>query len=242
MAKERSPHCVECLNHFGSNLQYWAQDKCNRCYQRLYLAGKIKLVDTLKKKPTHCIECLLEFQSLNSRGRLVRRGQSGYCKSCYHKNNKPTTICKNCNMQMLKKTTTQLCHLCRIEKGVVNGSRVYKQKKVNNPIEVHYENFETIRRLLVRYKLGINSPVDEFRVVDVYLDIKDAPAFLDTLTERTQVIEMLKTLKETFDYNLKLRGEESKKQPSKNKFYIKKYSKEWYEKSSKSYKNKQGVK
>ena len=110
--------------------------------------------------------------------------------------------------------------------------------KVNKTIDVHYENYELIRRLLVRYKLGINTPVDEFRVVDVYLDIKDAPAFLDTLTERTQVVEMLKTLKETFDYNLKVRQEESKKPLSKNKSYIKRYSKEWYEKSSKSYKNK----
>jgi hypothetical protein len=240
MDKVRSLFCLECEKNFGPELQYWAQDKCNRCYQRLYLAGKIKLLDPLKKKstkPTHCIECNLEFLTLNERGRLVRRGQSGHCKSCFHKKNRPTTICKNCNTQMLKSTITGLCHLCRIEKGVANGSRTYKNK-VNNPIDVDYENYELIRRLLVRYKLGINSPVDEFRVVDFYLYIKEAPAFLDTLTERIQVIEMLKTLKETFDYNLKLRNEESKKQPSKNKFYIKKYSKQWYEKSSKSYKNK----
>ena len=218
--KERSLHCIECLGNFGYNLQYWAQDKCNRCYQRLYLAGKITLVDSKRKKqlkPTHCIECKLEFQSLNSRGRLVRRGQAEHCKSCFHKKNKPVMICENCNAQLLKKTTTKLCHLCKIQRGIDNGSRVYTNK-INKPTEIERKDFELIRRLIIRYKLGMNNQIDDFRVVNIYLDIREAPAFLDTLTERTQIIEMLKTLKETFDYNLDLIKNKPK---SKNKCKVK---------------------
>ena len=219
MDKKRSLFCVECLGEFGFNLQYWAQDKCNRCYQRLYLAGKITLVDSKRKKqlkPTHCSDCLLEFGSLNLRGRLVRRGQAGNCKSCFHKKNKPTLICENCNVQLLKRTTTKLCHLCKIQRGIDNGSKAYKNK-INKPIEVQNQNFELIRRLMIRYKLGMNNQIDDFRVTHVYLEIKEAPAFLDTLSERTQIIEMLKTLKETFDYNLDLRKKRPKTKSSKNK-------------------------
>jgi hypothetical protein len=132
---------------------------------------------------------------------------------------------------MLNKSITSLCGVCKLKRPV---KRLRKLAKIPN---IEYENFELVRRLLVRYKLGIDNPIDSFRVVDVYLDMKDAPAFLDTLTERAQVVEMLKTLKETFDYNLKNKNEKSLN-PKKKAHNSKEYSKEWYKTSSKSYKNK----
>lgn len=222
--KEKSLFCVSCNKTFGKNLPYNAKDMCNPCYQMSYVRAKGRP----KNKATHCKVCELEFGTMGPKNKAIKKGARGYCKSCFHKENRPTTICSECNEQMLKPTTTQLCYLCRAKKGIGRKSR--PQPAPPKPVYVEYENFELIRRLLVRYKLGMNNMVDDFRVVDVYLDIKEAPAFLDTLNERHQIVEMLKTLKETFDYNVAERNKP------------KKYNKDWYNKSPKSYKNKSKAK
>jgi hypothetical protein len=191
----KSLFCVKCEQVFNKDLPYTAKHMCNPCYQSNYVKKKM---GRPKSKLTHCKTCELEFGTLNPKGKAVKKGARGYCKSCFHKENRPSTICSDCNEE-IKATTTKLCQLCKIKRGIIKGSRAYIQKPTK-PVYVEYEEFELIRRLLVRYKLGMNNMVDDFRVVDVYLTIKEAPAFLDTLNERYQVTEMLKTLKETFDY------------------------------------------
>ena len=231
MYKVRSLFCVDCLKEFGTDASYCAQDKCSPCYQKSYNKKKI---GRPKSKETKCINCELEFGTLDERNKPVRKGSKKMCKRCYTKQNKPTKICKECGNEMLNLSVLSLCGVCKLKRPV---KRTRKSAEIPR---IEYENFELIRRLLVRYKLGMNNQIDDFRVVDVYLDIKEAPAFLDTLSERSQIVEMLKTLKETFDYNLKLDKEEAIKKPQERK--NKAYQKNWYKTSNKSYKNKHKVK
>lgn len=149
-----------------------------------------------KQKSANCISCKIEFGTLNKKGNIAKRASRGYCKQCYYKTLlKPTNICLNCGNSMLKKSCVGLCVLCKIKTST--NPRVKKEyiPKVNK------EDFETIRRLLAKYKLGRNTMVDVFRVIDIYMIINEEPILLDTLSEEIQLVEMLRNLKKVFDFN-----------------------------------------
>jgi hypothetical protein len=58
---------------------------------------------------------------------------------------------------------------------------------------------EEIRRLLVRYKVGMQTGADHYRLISVYLEIYNADEELSSFTEDSQIIIVLKTLKKLFD-------------------------------------------
>jgi hypothetical protein len=96
---------------------------------------------------------------------------------------------------MLKKSCVGLCVLCKTKTSTNPRAKKEYIPKVNK------EDFETIRRLLAKYKLGRNTMVDTFRVIDIYMDINGDPIMLDTLSEEIQLVEMLRNLKKVFDFN-----------------------------------------
>lgn len=248
MAKleNKSLFCIDCEYVFDDFRKYHSRDRCNPCYQRLYTKG-ISAKYKRKEVETNCKLCSAEYGTINAKGRAVLKGSQGFCKSCYAKERKPKKECENCGNVMLAGSNTGLCVVCRELKRGEGRKRSYIRKVKLLPF-VDEETYETIRRLLVRYKFNTNTIVDNFRVLDVYMELYDNPVFLDTLAEEDQVVEMLRYLKKVYDYNKENRNEllevEKKKADFKKKYYkyqkkekkvnktadMKAYRKEYYQK------------
>jgi hypothetical protein len=216
--EDKSSFCIDCLYIFDSLKKYHSRDRCNPCYQKLYMRGKMPT----KEIQTHCKVCAAEYDSINAKGKPVTRGAKGLCKSCYTKSIKPKKQCEQCDNQMLSGSKTGLCIVCRQLKRQIEGKRSWKKKVKPLPC-IDVEIYESIRRLLVRFKFGNNSIVDNFRVIDAYVDVCENPVFLDTLAEEAQVVEMLRYLKKVYDFNKEVREAklelEKKKAEHKNKYY-----------------------
>lgn len=244
--ENKSLFCLDCLYVFDDFKKYHSRDRCNPCYQKLYI--KDKLGDKKKKEvSTTCSICNAEYGSLNEKGRAVIRGPKDKCKKCYSRAKKPKKECENCGNTMLAGSNTGLCVVCRELKRSESGKRKYNKKVKPLPI-LDIETYEAVRRLLVRFKYGNNGIVDNFRVVDIYMDLYDNPVFLDTLTEEAQIVEMLRYLKKVYDFNKEDRETklelEKKKAEKKSKYYkyqkkekkvnltadIKAYRREYYKK------------
>jgi hypothetical protein len=175
------------------------------------------MYDKVKEDETRCSVCNTEYGTINHKGRAVVKGPKSMCRPCYSKIKKPKKICSNCGNIMLSGSNTGLCVVCRDVKR-----RPYTRKIKELPY-VDEETYEAVRRLLVRFKFGNNNIVDNFRVVDVYVELCENPIFLDTLTEEAQIVEMLRYLKKVYDYNKvdrEMRLEiEKKKAENKAKYY-----------------------
>ena len=198
--REKSPFCIDCEYVFDKNKPYHSRDRCNACYQKIYLKGKMSFMYKDKKVETNCSLCGAEYGSINHKGRAIIKGSHGLCKPCYVKERKPKKECTICGNMMLTGSNTGLCAICKEEKRITTNRRGYV-KKIKPLPHLDIETYEAVRRLLVRYKFGNNTLVDNFRVADIYMDINDDPVLLDTLNEETQVIEMLKNLKKVYDFN-----------------------------------------
>jgi hypothetical protein len=201
--KEKPLKCEGCNKDFGDILtennivKYHARNKCNPCYQKTYLNEK----NPAKVKSTCCIECKNEFGSKIEKGRIVKKGSRGYCKRCYMRifTQVGSKTCAGCGNEMTSKRLS-LCPVCKLNK---KSAGKWKRKE-RTPDIIDNETFELIRRLLARYKVGHNNMADAFRVIDVYMDVADNTNLLDNLREDYQIIEMLKWLKLTFDFNAPL--------------------------------------
>ena len=195
----KSTFCVECNWVFDKVKKYHAQDRCNACYQKLYINNKIEKIYGPKGRPknndTKCCNCLSEYNTLDDKGKVVKKGPKGMCKRCYTRANKAVKVCKECGNEMLTGSNTGLCPLCRFSKPI---KRPRKEAQIP---EVNKEQFELIRRLLVRYKVGHNNYVDAFRVADIYMEVNDDPILLDTLSEETQLVEVTLNLLVKFSNN-----------------------------------------
>jgi hypothetical protein len=223
--EDKSTFCIDCNYVFDKEKKYHAQDRCNACYQKLYVKNqiiKVYGVDSRKKlKSNKCSKCEFEYETLNNKGKVVKRGPKNMCKTCYTRSNKPVKICKNCGNQMLAGSSTGLCPVCRFNKPIS------RPRKVELP-EVDKEQFELIRRLLARYKVGHNNYADAFRVADIYMDVNNNPILLDTLSEESQIVEMLRNLQAIFYYNLEKKTFNPVKKAGNTTADMKAYRKEWY--------------
>lgn len=226
--EDKSTFCIDCNYVFDDEKKYHAQDRCNGCYQKLYVRNKIVKIYGTAGRPKHqgtkCSCCGFDYETLNNKGKVVKKGPKNMCKRCYTRSNKPVKICKNCGNEMLKGSSTGLCPICKLNKPSLR-----KKKEPELPI-VDKEQFELIRRLLARYKVGHNTPVDTFRVVDIYMEVNNNPILLDTLGEESQIVEMLRNLKAVFYYNLDKVDVKSKKEKNITGD-MKAYRKEWYRKN-----------
>lgn len=203
--KEKPLTCEGCNVVFGDStatenvVKYHSRGRCNPCYQKAYLDEKYP-VKRYKTKGTSCLECNVEFGSKNEKGKLVKKGSRGYCKRCYMRifTQIGTKTCNGCGNEMTTKRLS-LCPVCKLSER-----KAGRKRKEKEPHIIDNETFELIRRLLVRYKLGYNNFADAFRVIDVYMDIADNSNMLDNLREDYQIVEMLRWLKLTFDFNAPL--------------------------------------
>lgn len=191
LKEEKSPFCLGCDREFGDELRYHSRDRCNACYQKFYAINKGVVKSYVKTiKSTSCKECNKEYGSLNEKGRKVTKASNGYCKTCYYRKRKGNSkTCIKCGNIMRLSSINNLCKPCKANKRK-------KSKQI-----VDRDTLELIRILMVRYKFGNNTLVDNLRVVDVYMDLNDNAIQLDTLTEESQVVEMLRNLKSIYDFN-----------------------------------------
>lgn len=226
--ENKSEHCIECLYVFDDLKKYHSRDRCNPCYQKLYLRNTLG-EKKQKHCTTNCVNCNAEFGSINDKGRPVVRGPKNNCKSCYVRSKKPKKECDQCGNMMLAGSNTGLCVVCRQIKRETEGVRAWKRKVKPLPT-LEIEQYENIRRLLVRFKYQNNGILDNFKVVDAYMDLCENPIFLDTLTEEAQVIEMLRYLKKVYDFNKETIIERLNIQRKKAEFKVKYYK---YEKKKK---------
>ena len=187
------------------------------------------------KDSTVCSKCNLKYGSYNEKGNLVRVGNRGMCKRCYVKEHKASKVCKECGNEMLTGSITGLCPVCRVD----TYSQRTKDRMVKPPDLLDDFDYEIIRRLLVRFKMNLSTFVDTFRVIDAYMIASNNSTILDNLSEESQLNEMLKFLKTSFEYNTELR-KDPKYKPPKRKITdnMSEYRKWWYLNSPKSYRNK----
>ena len=163
-----------------------------------------------KDSYTHCIECKLEFDTIDDRGRKVIWGGSGCCKRCYMRaySNRGDKTCLKCQ-RTLYNTTKSVCKICRElereayykENPKARKTTSYQQKLKILNTELDYEKFELIRRLLSRFKSNYQTYVDYFRLLDVYIDIYDHETHLDSYPEFDQVEIILRRLKDIWLHN-----------------------------------------
>jgi hypothetical protein len=72
---------------------------------------------------------------------------------------------------------------------------------------------------------------DAFRVIDIYMTVNNDPILLDTLSEETQIVEMLRNLKAIFYYNLKKNTFNPINNTENSTKDMKAYRKEWYKRN-----------
>ncbi len=209
--------CITCNLSFD-RIKRHAKNMCQPCYSR----AKKGIINPRKKDlPPHCSECKLEYGALNEKGKEVKKGSMGMCKLCYSRayslRNEPKP-CRNCGRTM-RNGLKNICQLCDDElkdkfykeNPHVRKSESFRNKQIAEKVILTDEQFELIRRLFVKFKLGSQNSADFFRVVDIYLDLFNCDAFLDSYCEQEQVIIMLKRLKVIWDKNSTFRKAELEK-------------------------------
>jgi hypothetical protein len=166
-----------------------------------------------KDSYTHCLTCKEEFNTIGSKGKLVKYQASGTCRTCYNKAyNKSDRYCLKCQRPLVN-TTKTICRVCRElereefykENPKAKRSKSYQLKLKVLKSELTTDQYELIRRLLARFKVSHYNYADYFRVVDVYIDIHDHEAHLDAYSENEQMEIMLRRLKDIWLHNKDVR-------------------------------------
>jgi hypothetical protein len=209
VVKEKEERCVTCNRSF-LEVNYHSKNKCRNCYNAEYMRNKKVPVEKIEKLD-HCIKCLSKWGApAEKKGKIVKQGSKGMCKMCYQRsyNRSISSCCKRCGKEMGKKIKA-VCSICKIELESMKSPGRRTLPKVDR-INIDKETKETMRRLLNRYKFGLNTLVDPFIVTNLYLDvfsddnIKGRTASktefnLDQFDQENQVIAMLKLLKMVYD-------------------------------------------
>ena len=221
--------CVEC-----NDKEVWSKGLCRNCYQKWYYKNGIKGAGVDRKTRTpisdNCLTCNLDFGSIKDNGKRVVRQSNSQCKTCYHQKYKLLLkdTCDGCGAKFSKVSSKKFCSYCVKEDNKGEGK---------SGISMTKKQRELIRRLLVRYKLSMNTLIDDFRLTDIYLQVYHPDFDLDTYDEKSQVIIMLKTIKKLYDApfievkekltdNLK---DYNKKYRQKNKAYFSAKKKDHYD-------------
>jgi len=217
----RKENCDRCLRSFRV-VNYHSKNKCRSCYNKIWIdnkrgldpdknlkaAGKTYtdqsgLIKIVEEK---CLGCKLLWNSINDKGKKVVLQASGMCRACYNINYKLTSSfrCKRCGNDMGKKIKG-ICSLCKIE---IESYKPPSQRSIRIPkkININRETKEDLRKLMNRYKFGLNTPIDPFILTNIYLDIvwsseneNKNQFYFDQFDQENQIIAMLKILKIVYD-------------------------------------------
>jgi hypothetical protein len=175
---------------------------CKKCYQNFNYTKRfgLKSINT-----GACINCNAAWGDLNKKGKIVKRQANNLCRQCYHKIYKQTgKLCVNCKEPILNKTTKDICSRCFIpvtEKRIKNADgKLVRVKKVK--YQISKDEYENLRKLLNRFKFGVNTLVDTFKVIDFFIILVAGEGGLskyESMDADAQIIYMLKDLKEVYE-------------------------------------------
>lgn len=208
--KLRAEKCLRCERSF-EEVHYHSKDMCRNCYNYNWITTN----RALNKEPKidHCLSCLLKWGDLNKKGKEVSLASKGMCRPCYQSyyNKTKSLNCKRCGKEMGKKVKG-VCSLCRIELETIK-SPGRRGLPIPNKAIIDRETKEILRKLMNRYKFGLNTLVDPFIVTDIYLDVFSVEEArgktaskndfnLDQFDQENQVIAMLKLLKIAYDKSI----------------------------------------
>ena len=202
-------NCSKCKVEFSNDTPLLSKGMCKKCYYKNnYHKNKNKVNSYNRYDNTNCLTCNLEFGSKNYKDRLVRKAAKGICSICYNKEyfKSGSFICKGCKCKMPHKIIG-ICKYCKEKDMEEIIKRKYKKQLKGDVVgKVKYtkvtitkEHIEEMKRLFNRYKLGYNRPIDSFLVLQLYLDIFDNPTDLDSYEVDSQIIIMLRKLKDVYD-------------------------------------------
>lgn len=192
-------NCQDCLQPFTNERPYHAKSRCTNCYIKMWQKEK-RSYNKRPKEVTTCIDCNISIGQKNKKGKLCDVLIKRRCRSCYSKwnRNQLCLTCEKCGVQFITGSSACLCLSCR-PKSRYSGKTIKRK-------DLSVEQFSTMLTLFRRYKTGTNTPVDNFRVVDLYLDIFESQSFVynssigfDGYEEESQVVLMLRSLKKIYD-------------------------------------------
>jgi hypothetical protein len=204
---DKPSDCIRCKRSFNE-VNYHSKLMCRNCYNAEWLKNRDLMIDKTKSK--NCSQCLCLFGSINKKGKPLLPGPKGLCKTCYGRYYKKTASlnCKRCGRDMGKKIKGY-CSICKVELDDIKpaGRKLLPQ---TDKIKIDIDTKEKMRKIFNRYKFGLNTLVDPFILVDLYLTVFSTEATkgqtasktefnLDQFDEQEQVIAMLKLLKRVYD-------------------------------------------
>ena len=192
-------NCKDCEHPFTTDRPYHAKERCTNCYIKMWQKEK-RAYNKRPKEIKTCVECGISIGELNKKGKLCDVLIKQRCRPCYAKYNRNQLCdrCEKCGVQFITGSSVCLCLSCRPKSRYSKAEIGYK--------DLNVEQLSMMLTLFRRYKNGTNTPVDNFRVVDLYLDIYDRGAFVynssltfDGYEEESQVVLMLRSLKMIYD-------------------------------------------
>lgn len=179
--------CKSCERKFGKNLKHSSRGYCHSCYETIRGI-----------KEGTCKNCNVVFGK--GRSRFMSRG---FCVRCYESwyRNQSVTNCKKCGEELDKPSVKGLCYICKDEKKMIAEQKMIEKgiisKKKSNSITK--EDFEKIRRLLVKFKWGYYNLVDTYRVAEVYERLFGGGYGMDTKPVEVQLVIMIRRLKDAYE-------------------------------------------
>jgi hypothetical protein len=156
-----------------------------------------------------CQVCFIKFGSINEKGKLVKPGHGNTCKTCYMRNyNTLKKTERRCKCGKVITGIKPVCKLCYDKldpnEGFTTRSQSYRNKKMMNRIVLTKEQYELVRRLLVKKRGRMMSYIDFFRVADIYIELFISDAFLDSCSQEEQIVLMTERLETIWQNNTNL--------------------------------------
>lgn len=216
---EKTESCIRCSESF-TKVKRHAKNMCQPCY-----SASIRVKAKPRPKLNYCLSCKKEYGTIGDKGKIVIQGSGNMCRLCYSRayvTRKDAKPCQNCG-RIIKNVVDSICKICDDDlkeqyyrdNPRVRKSESFKNKLMAEKIELTNEQYELIRRLLVKFSIGSQNAVDFLRVCDIYLDLFTCEVFLDSYCEQEQVIVMLKRLKTIWHKNRDIRLEKKLKKPKR---------------------------
>ena len=204
VSRDSVDNCKVCNLDFTKDKTFYvAAGMCKKCYSsfRYTERFRVRVPDT-----GFCKRCNAAWGSLNSKGKEVKKSSNNLCRNCYHKVYRQTDkLCVKCNEPIVNKTAKDICSRCFIPVAQ-KRSKNPKDKLVkilkNNQYQPTKEDYERLRKLLNRFKCGLNTQVDPFIAIDFFISFITGEGGLskyEGMEADSQIVYMLKDLKEVYE-------------------------------------------
>lgn len=187
--------CKNC----GEDKKIRCNNLCVQCYGK---DVRQKAKERMRDMP--CKNCGIKVGEWNERGTEVKSLIKGLCSICYYEKNLSVQnvqrSCRDCGIEFIAKKVSPYCMNCK--------EAHLKRKRIKSEFpkkgDLNPQLYQDMLTLFRRYRDGMATPVDSFRVIDVYLRIFEDYPFvvnsqIDTYSQENQIVLMLKDMKKVYD-------------------------------------------